>query len=38
MKDEQNYSYNGGGDAYLLKTWSDFSSIQYNDGGDEYIL
>ena len=29
MKDEQNCSNNGGGDAYLLKIWSDFSSIQY---------
>ena len=29
MKDEQNCSYNNGGDAYLLKIWSDFSSIQY---------
>ena len=29
MKDEQNYSYNGGGDAYLLKIWSDSSSIHY---------
>ena len=27
MKDEQNCSYNGGGDAYLLKIWSDFSSL-----------
>ena len=29
MKDEQNCSYNGGGDVYLLKTCSDFSSLQY---------
>ena len=29
MKDEKNCSYNGGGDAYLLKTWSDFSFLQY---------
>ena len=29
MKDEKKCYYNGGGDAYLLKMWSDFSSIQY---------
>ena len=29
LKDEQNCSYNGGGYAMPLKTWSDFSSIQY---------
>ena len=29
VKDEQNCSYNGGGDAIPLKIWSDFSSIQY---------
>ena len=28
LKDEQNRSYNGGGDAKLLKTWSDFSSLR----------
>ena len=30
LKDEQNHSYNGGGNAMTLKTWSDFSSLQYN--------
>ena len=29
LKDEQNRSYNGGGDAIPLKIWSDFSSLQY---------
>ena len=29
LKYEQKILYNGGGDANLLKTWSDFSSIQY---------
>ena len=29
LKDEQNCSYNGGGDAKPLKIWSDFSSMQY---------
>ena len=29
LKDEQNCSFNGGGDAKPLKTWSEFSSIQY---------
>ena len=29
MKDEKNWSYNDGGDAYLLKTWSDYSSSQH---------
>ena len=29
LKDKKNYFCNGGGDAYLLKIWSDFSSIQY---------
>ena len=31
LKDEQNRSYNGGGDARPLKIWSDFSSIQYRN-------
>ena len=29
IKYEQNFSYNGRGDAKPLETWSDFSSIQY---------
>ena len=29
LKDEQDFSYGGGGDASPLKTWSDFSSVQY---------
>ena len=30
LKDEQDCSYNGGGDARPLKTWLDLSSAQYN--------
>ena len=30
MKDEETCFCNGGGDAYLLETWSDFSSLQYS--------
>ena len=29
LKDDQDYYYNGGGDAKLQKTWSDFSTMQY---------
>ena len=29
LKDEQDCSYNGGGDARPLKTWLDFSSARY---------
>ena len=29
LKDDQDYSYNGGGDAKPQKTWSDFSTMQY---------
>ena len=29
LKDDSNFSYNGGGDANPLKIWSEFSSIQY---------
>ena len=35
LKDEQNRSYNGGGDAIPLKIWSDFSSLQYIREGKE---
>ena len=38
LKDEQHCSYNGGGDAYLLKKSSDFSSIQYIGGAYLYPL
>ena len=30
LKDEQNCSYNDGGDAKPPKIWSDFSFLQYN--------
>ena len=29
LKDEQNCSHIGGGDTYLLRSWSHFSTIQY---------
>ena len=29
LKDEQNRSENGGGDAIFLRIWSEFSSGQY---------
>ena len=30
LKDEQDLSHNGGGDARPLKTWSEFSTMQYD--------
>ena len=30
LKDEQDCSYNGGGDARPLRSWSDFPTIQYS--------
>ena len=38
LKDEQNCSYNGGGDARPLKIWSDFSSIQYVVGEHDVLV
>ena len=29
LKDEQNRSQNGGGDAIALRIWSEFSFLQY---------
>ena len=37
LKDEQNCSHNGGGDANPLKTWSDFSSIQYKNDKKSHL-
>ena len=31
LKDEQDCSYNGGGDARPLRSWSDFSTLQYTE-------
>ena len=34
LKDEEDFSYNGGGDARPMKTWSDFSSAPYETSWD----
>ena len=38
MKDDKNCSYDDGGDAYLLKICSDFSSSQYPLVGVIYMV